>query len=62
MAAPAIPFRTLITSPRQQRPLGFVTSHRQVPAFTAALMATTASELPVLTTSARRLSQVMPRQ
>ena len=46
--APVTSFRTLTTSPRQQRPLGFMTSHRQVPAFTAALMATTASEPPAL--------------
>ena len=61
-AAPVTSFRTLITSPRQQRPLGFMTSHRQVPAFTAALMATTASDLPVLATSSRRLSMVWPKQ
>ena len=61
-AAPAIPFKALTTSPKQQRPLGFVTSQRQAPAMIAAWMAPKAAGLPVLASCSWRLSMVYSKQ
>jgi len=60
--AAAIAFISLITSPRQQPPLGLVISQRQFPAFTSALMDSSIVLFPVWPQSSRMLSALWSKQ